>query len=89
MISWLSTFAAYWKRKVTKMKRIALLLFLAFLYGCEKIDQDTPVKDDTAIDAELPDNGEADFKLPEIIISEYPYDKKLYERKAFFLFHGC
>ena len=45
------------------------MLLIALLYACEKVDRDVPIKDDTSIDAELPDNGEADFKLPEVIFA--------------------
>ena len=55
------------------MKRILLIISaLAFLWGCEKIGSDEPVKDDTTIedetpDTEAPDSLQTDYMLPEII----------------------
>ena len=55
------------------MKRLFLILSaIAFLWGCEKIGSDGPVKDDTTIedetpDTEAPDTLLTDYVLPEII----------------------
>ena len=55
------------------MKKIfAILAIFAFIWGCEKVDRDEPVKEDAPIeevtpDKEVPDSLLSDFVLPEIL----------------------
>ena len=49
------------------MKKIfAILAVFAFIWGCEKVDTDEPVKEETP-DKEVSDNVLSDFVLPEIL----------------------
>ena len=56
------------------MKRILLIFSaIAFLWGCEKIGFDEPVKDDTTIEDETPDTEAPDSLLTDYVLPEILY----------------
>lgn len=56
------------------MKRILLIFSaIAFLWGCEKVGSDEPVKDDTAIEGETPDIEVTDSLLTDYVVPEIIY----------------
>ena len=55
------------------MKRLALLLFITSLWGCEKVSLDEPVKDDTTIEDETPDTEAPDSLLTDYVLPEILY----------------
>ena len=56
------------------MKRLFLILSaIAFLWGCEKIGSDEPVKDDTTIEDETPDTEAPDSLLTDYVLPEILY----------------
>ena len=52
------------------MKRLAFLLFIAFLWGCEKVDPDVSVKDDTTIDGEVSDTIGTDSLMTDFVLPD-------------------
>ena len=56
------------------MKRLFLILSaIAFLWGCEKVGSDEPVKDDTTIEDETPDTEAPDSLLTDYVLPEILY----------------
>ena len=49
------------------MKRLLLFVIIAFLWGCEKIDQDTSVNNESTVQGEVSDQEVAEFELPETL----------------------
>lgn len=56
------------------MKRLALFLFIASLWGCEKVSLDEPVKDDSLL---------TDYVLPEILYASMSDDDKDSETRTY------
>ena len=57
-----------------QMKRILFILStIAILWGCEKVDRDEPLKEDTPIEEETPDNEVPDSLLTDFVLPEILY----------------
>ena len=53
------------------MKRLVILFSLiAFLFGCEKVDRDVPVKEDTTIEGDVSDKEAVDSLLADFVLPE-------------------
>ena len=52
------------------MKRLAILLFIAFMWGCEKDDPKVSVNDDTTIDQEVSDTIGADSLMTDFVLPD-------------------
>ena len=66
------------------MKKVLVLLSaFVFLWGCEKVGADEPVKDDTTIEDETPDT-----EAPDSLLTDYVLPERRFSGRQEMLFHS-